>query len=577
MNPILQKAIQFHQSGNFQQAEHEYKALLATGQTDPMIFNYLSDAMNRQGKLQETVQMLQKATAQHPGDVYLKITLGQTLLGLGQLKDARSLAETMERDYPEKGEVHYFTGNLYMQENRLEEAFTSFQKAVKQVPQLAEAHYNMGLIAYQKGDGEAARKHWQACLKQQQAFIPALLNLGNLEMDLNFHEKALQHLDKALHYDPNNSYAHKLSGMAKHYLGDKDAALSHYKKVLETEGSGDEILTLLGNVNRDMNRMENAVDYYEKALALNPQNTLARENLDKISSSRIEGWHFDMLGDLARNQGYQEAIERAVKGGETVLDIGTGSGLLSMMCARAGAKKVYTCETIQLIADTAATVISDNGYRDQIHVIHKQSNSLKVGEDLPKKADILISEVLDSGLLGEGVLPTVRHATANLLKEGGTIVPAGATVKGVLIQSDHLHSIAPLKDISGFDLSSFGKFQTKNVYRRETLNNVPYKVLSAEFRILDIDFYHLPKAAGENSPNLHQLEIEITADGELHAVAFWFDLHLDDQLSLSSGPEGEMIHWGQAVYSLNPPKSVKAGDKISLTAAQSEMKIVFSS
>ncbi|MGB0177680.1 MAG: 50S ribosomal protein L11 methyltransferase [Owenweeksia sp.] len=283
-----------------------------------------------------------------------------------------------------------------------------------------------------------------------------------------------------------------------------------------------------------------------------------------------------MLADLSRNRGYDETIQRIIKGGEVVLDIGTGSGLLSMMCARAGAAKVYTCETISAIAEAAREVISENGFGEKIEVINKQSSSLKIGKELPAKADVLVSEVLDSGLLGEGVLPTVRHASAQLLKEGGRIIPAAATIKGMLIQSDHLHAIGPLQNISGFDLSSFGRFQVKEIYRRETLNNIPHTPLSRVIDLCNIDFYKLPPAVGPEAPNRDHIEVEIIADGMLHAVAFWFDLHLDDKLTLSSGPEGEMIHWGQAVYTLAPARQVKKGQRLDLCVEQSEMKVVFS-
>ncbi len=576
MNPQFQKAVQLHQNGQFHEAESEYKQILESQPDNVQLYNYLADALNRQGKLQETAQLLKDAAERFPTNLFLKVTLGQTLLGLGHIEEASDLAIGLQKDFPRSGEVFYFSGNLYMQQGRGEEALAAFEKAVNIIPQLTEAQFNIGALLYQKRDLDGARKRWQKCVQQQAAFTPALLNLGNLELEAGRYEEALNYLSALLKQEPDHSYAHKLSGMAKHYLGERDEALEHYNRVFNTEGPGEEIHTLIGNVNRDMNRMEEAVNHYEKALTYNAESKIARENLDKISSSKIEGWHFDMLGDLKRNEGYDEAIKRVIRGGETVLDIGTGSGLLSMMCARAGARHVYTCETIQAIAQAAQQVISDNGYAGTISIIPKQSNSLKIGQEIPAKVDVLVSEVLDSGLLGEGVLPTVRHAREKLLKEGGRIIPAAATVKGMLIESNHLHAIAPLDHISGFDLRSFGRFQVKDVYRRETLNNVPYKSISKEFKVLDIDFYNLPPAVAPEAPNRHTLEVEISHDGELHAVAFWFDLHLDEQLSLSSGPEGEMIHWGQAVYSLNPVRKVKAGDRIKLVAEQSEMKIVFS-
>ncbi len=575
INPRLQSAIQLHQNGHYHEAEKIYRSLLGAGDNEPSFYAYFSDALNRQGKFNDSLEILVQAERDFPNQVGLKITIGQTLLSAGNFGKARKLAKDLARKHPKNGEVHYFCGNLAMQDQRPDEALAAFEKAVTFIPQLAEAHYNCGLILYQQGNVPAARQKWEDCLRQQPAFVPALLNLGNVSLEQNHHEEAIGYLEKVFQYDAENPFAHRLIGMARHYLGQEEDALEHYKKVLKSEGPSEEIYTLLANVYRDLNRMEEATDFYQKVIAMNPKNRIANENLDKMGSSRIEAWHFDMLGDLRRNEAYEQAINRQITDGDTVLDIGTGSGLLSMMCARAGAGKVYTCETVPAIAKAAEQVISDNGYSDQIQVIGKRSTGLKPGAELSEKVDVLVSEILDSGLLGEGVLPSVRHAKANLLKEGGKIIPAAATVKGVLLQSEHLHSIAPLKTISGFDLSSFGRFQVKEVYRRETLNNVPHRNLSEEFEILPVDFYQLPKEAGVDNPNIHHLEIPVTESGSLHGVGFWFSLHLDDKVSLSSGPNGEMIHWGQAVFSLPPFPEVKAGDTIRLRVEQSEMKIAF--
>ncbi len=73
-----------------------------------------------------------------------------------------------------------------------------------------------------------------------------------------------------------------------------------------------------------------------------------------------------------------------------------------------------------------------------------------------------MSEILDAGLLGEAVIPSLRHATANLLKEGGVIIPAAAEIKGVLVQSEKFKETGEITTVSGFDLSGFGKFQVND-------------------------------------------------------------------------------------------------------------------
>ena len=100
-----------------------------------------------------------------------------------------------------------------------------------------------------------------------------------------------------------------------------------------------------------------------------------------------------MLADTARNDAFERAIAKAARGRRLVLDIGTGSGLLAMMAARAGARRVVACEAIRPLAQVATRIVAQNGFADRITVIAKRSTELAVGQNLSEPADLLISEV----------------------------------------------------------------------------------------------------------------------------------------------------------------------------------------
>ncbi|CAM9336262.1 unnamed protein product, partial [Ectocarpus fasciculatus] len=155
-----------------------------------------------------------------------------------------------------------------------------------------------------------------------------------------------------------------------------------------------------------------------------------------------------MLHDASRNTKYETAITNAVhtfieEHGRppVVLDIGQGTGLLSMLAVRAGAVEIYGAELYEPLAQIAREVTALN-CGDRIKVFAKRSTDLSVGEsgDLPRQADMCINEVYDSALLGEGCLPAFRHALANLLVDKPVMVPAGAEVHGVLLSSKFLRS-----------------------------------------------------------------------------------------------------------------------------------------
>ncbi|CAN0574387.1 unnamed protein product, partial [Ectocarpus sp. 12 AP-2014] len=118
-----------------------------------------------------------------------------------------------------------------------------------------------------------------------------------------------------------------------------------------------------------------------QALALDPAFWPALESLENVKSLAVDRWHFRMLNHSARNEAYSRAIQRAA--GVTVLDIGTGTGILAVLAARAGASHVYACEVNSVLCDVAREVLERNGVADRVTVIHKSSGALQPGVDLP--------------------------------------------------------------------------------------------------------------------------------------------------------------------------------------------------
>ena len=151
----------------------------------------------------------------------------------------------------------------------------------------------------------------------------------------------------------------------------------------------------------------------------------------------------DMLHDSERNRLYYEGLAAAVRlrreAGQPVhvLDIGTGTGLLSMMAASLGADTVTACEEFRPMAECAARVIADNGFGEKIKLVRKRSTELEVGpgRDLEQRANILVTEVFDTELIGEGAISTYNHAARELLTADRVVVPGVARVWAQVVTS----------------------------------------------------------------------------------------------------------------------------------------------
>nr|XP_003223006.1 PREDICTED: protein arginine N-methyltransferase 7 [Anolis carolinensis]XP_016850259.1 PREDICTED: protein arginine N-methyltransferase 7 [Anolis carolinensis] len=308
----------------------------------------------------------------------------------------------------------------------------------------------------------------------------------------------------------------------------------------------------------------------------------------------------DMLNDKDRNekyyQGIRSAVRRVKERGQRaiVLDIGTGTGLLSMMAVTAGADFCYAVEVFKPMAETARKIVEKNGFSNKIKIINKHSTEVTVGPDgdMETRANILITELFDTELIGEGALPSYEHAHRCLVQEGCEAVPHRATVYAQLVESKRMWSWNKLFPIhvqaEGGKKVIVSPPEMENcpgapsVYDIQ-LNQVPlsdFVALSEVVTMFSVDFSKQVSRA----PACHTMQLEPIESGKAQVVLSWWDIDMDPAgsikctmapywVQLASEDIPWRDHWMQCVYFLPHEDPIIQGQSVNLTAFHDDYSV----
>ena len=171
-------------------------------------------------------------------------------------------------------------------------------------------------------------------------------------------------------------------------------------------------------------------------------------------------WHYAMMNDHPRNVFYRDALRQVIMPESVVLEIGAGSGLLSIIAASLGAKCVVAIEANRHLAAVAREIVRRNGHEGRVHIIQAMSTDISPEMLAPYGTPtILLSEILGTLLLGESALHYVKDARERLVAPNSVVVPRRGSQFATLIESDDVASITSVKSWEGIDLGWFNTLQ----------------------------------------------------------------------------------------------------------------------
>jgi len=266
-----------------------------------------------------------------------------------------------------------------------------------------------------------------------------------------------------------------------------------------------------------------------------------------------------MICDRVRTDAFRLAIEAVVRPGDVVLDVGAGSGILSIFAAQAGAARVYAVEatTVAVMAEQLAAA---NGVSDIVRVI--QDDMFDV--ELPERVDVIVSEWLGGFGIDEGMLVPVIAARERWLKPGGTMIPESVTAWTALVNDRYVAESLEFLAGNPYDVRLDGMVEM-------TVNEIIY---SGTFRHLSADDQRSEAAElwttdtsqvtleAAQAPHVAEVLLPVHDRGRANALALWFSSELARGVSLSIGPADPPTHWGMTTAPLRAPVELTPGTKV---------------
>lgn len=271
-----------------------------------------------------------------------------------------------------------------------------------------------------------------------------------------------------------------------------------------------------------------------------------RRDADYFSSYSDPGVHRLMVGDRPRTDAYRRAIEEAVQPGMRVLDVGTGSGILALFAARAGAQVIAVDESA--ILELARRVAKSNGYEKKIWFHRGRIEDLSLSEPV----DLVISEWMGFFALAECMFRSVLIARDRHLAPGGHLLPRRLGLFLAPVEDSRLHIEygAGLweRPVYGFDFSEMYEHEltsllTTAVDLRES------SLVGTPGRLLDLD---LDTALEEEFFFDSKVHLPIERDARIHGFGGWFEVQLSTSVPLSTSPLAPHTHWRQSFFPIRP-------------------------
>jgi SAM-dependent methyltransferase len=265
--------------------------------------------------------------------------------------------------------------------------------------------------------------------------------------------------------------------------------------------------------------------------------------------------HYGYIADSVRLDRFRTAISRVVKSGHVIADLGCGSGILGLLCLRAGADRVFAIDSTEMI-EVAREMLARAELGNRSVMIAGLSQRIS----LPELVDVIICDHVGYFGFDYGVVQMMQDARQRFLKPGGHMIPARLNLSVCAVDSDACRVVVERWRTERIP-TEFHWLRETDINGRHDVQLTRGELLGEPSALGEIDFHH-------DNPDFFSwsTELRMSRDGVFHGLAGWFDCELAEGVWMTNSPLSDTaINRAQTFLPIDEAVKVMSGELVKAT------------